>query len=366
MRVLYILNELRFSGLEMMLLNSSSEWGKYDIAIDILATGDNLGEAADLFMKNGYRVIHIPFRINKIDAFLKLRSHLGLNKYDIIHNHTEANFMLHCINTYFTGHCKMVHTFHSNFRWTYLGLIKRNLNRFIAKLLGVKFVAVSKSVAVNEAKILGTKSSVIYNWYDDKKYSLSNYKDKVKLRADLGIPENSFVITTTGNCSPIKRHELILEALATLPQPINWLFIHIGCETSDKNERNIAKDLKIYEKCLFIGASNDVRDLLTISDVFVMSSRVEGFSIAALEAIGSGIPTILTDVPGLSDVLENISGTISANADGSNLGLKIEEFYYLPSIGKKKIAEMTSEKCRDFFSMERGVNEYFKFYYSLL
>lgn len=63
-KVLHILNELRLSGMEMMLLNSALEWSKHMVTVDIIATG-NERIGADKLIDSGYEVFHIPFiRIN--------------------------------------------------------------------------------------------------------------------------------------------------------------------------------------------------------------------------------------------------------------------------------------------------------------
>ena len=56
-----------------------------------------------------------------------------------------------------------------------------------------------------------------------------------------------------GNCSNVKNHKIILSALSKLPKYLKWKFYHIGKEENGYPERIIAKNLKIFEKCVFLG-----------------------------------------------------------------------------------------------------------------
>jgi glycosyltransferase involved in cell wall biosynthesis len=53
----------------------------------------------------------------------------------------------------------------------------------------------------------------------------------------------------------------------------------------------------------FLGKRRDVPHLLKAADLYVQPSRVEGFGIAALEAMASGLPIIASNVPGLAEVV---------------------------------------------------------------
>ena len=55
---------------------------------------------------------------------------------------------------------------------------------------------------------------------------------------------------------------------------------------------------------MFLGRRNDVAELLEGFDVFVLSSRWEGESLALLEAMAAGVPCIATDTPGSRAILE--------------------------------------------------------------
>lgn len=88
-------------------------------------------------------------------------------------------------------------------------------------------------------------------------------------------------------------------------------FIFVGEDQGYKqNLIKLAKDLGVYDRCIFTGIV-DERELLgyySIADIFVLPSIGEGFGLVALEAMSSGIPTILANEGGLKYVLSEIGG----------------------------------------------------------
>jgi glycosyltransferase involved in cell wall biosynthesis len=65
----------------------------------------------------------------------------------------------------------------------------------------------------------------------------------------------------------------------------------------------LGTSLGIRERVHFLGRRPDVASLLKMADVYVQCSHFEGFGIAAVEAMATGLPVVASAVPGLSDVV---------------------------------------------------------------
>ncbi len=366
MKVLHILNELRYSGMEMMLVNSFENWKEFGVELEIIATGKDKGESYALLSEKGYSLLHIPFHQNKFKSFLNLRKVLKEKNYDLVHIHTEGNFLIHVLNAYLSGHKSIVRTFHSIFKPRFLGKLRRFFDRFIAYLIGVKYISVGDSVAHNEKINFFTKSKIIYNWYDNTKFKPIDSEKKERIRNDLKLDNDVFVITSVGNCSIIKRHELIIESLSKLPKSMNWVYLHVGRENIDCDERALAKKLGIYEKCHFIGLITNANEILSVSDVYVMSSKVEGLSIAAIESIATGIPTLLSKVPGLNDILKLVPESVGYDGNPEDLANVIQEIHNLSIEERIDLTKKLAQTALDLFSTSKGVREYFEYYSKLI
>ncbi len=110
------------------------------------------------------------------------------------------------------------------------------------------------------------------------------------------------IIISIGNCSKIKNHVDIIKAIAQLVKSVkNIIYLHVGEGRSLTEEIHLAHHLKIDQYVKFFGKIDNVRDVLICSDIFVMTSLVEGSSVALLEAGSCGLPFMMSHAPGLKE-----------------------------------------------------------------
>jgi glycosyltransferase involved in cell wall biosynthesis len=85
----------------------------------------------------------------------------------------------------------------------------------------------------------------------------------------------------------------------------------LGCGEKEDEEKLLAEKLGLSEQIQFVGNTQEVRNYLIASDVYLMPSLFEGLGNAAVEAMACGLPSILYDVPGLKDLIhENDNGLL--------------------------------------------------------
>jgi len=114
------------------------------------------------------------------------------------------------------------------------------------------------------------------------------------------------IITYVGRLHRQKGVDTLLRAFARLSaregaDPIRLDLVGDG-PLRDELEA-LAHRLGISDGVRFLGASDRVPDVLGASDVFVLPSRAEGLSNALLEAMSSGLPCVVSDIPGNVDVI---------------------------------------------------------------
>jgi len=121
------------------------------------------------------------------------------------------------------------------------------------------------------------------------------------IRSDLGLAPGVPLIAAVGGLSRRKGFDILLDAFATLGGDAHLLICGAGDE--EQALRAQASDLGIRERVHLIGQRSDVPAVLAACDVFVLSSRAEGFSVAMLEAMRARLPIIASDVGGVRDAL---------------------------------------------------------------
>ncbi|MDD2800012.1 MAG: glycosyltransferase [Methylococcales bacterium] len=361
MKVLHILNELSPSGAEVMLYSAGPLLKDYSITGEILSTGQQKGRYAEHLANAGYTIHHIPF--SKSPAFfLALYSLLKTNAYDVVHLHTErANFWLGLVALITTKRC--IRTIHSNFPFTgFLGW-KRKWQRRLLNRLGLSHIAISPSVHDTEYKFYQLPTQIIPNWYNSLHFTKTTETQYTCARQQLNIPENHFVLVSIGNCSSVKNHPALIEALAKLNQP-NIVYLHVGIE-KDNSEQELAEKLGIKDLIMFKGMQSDVLPYLQAADLFVMCSTYEGFSIAALEAIATGLPALLTQVNGLSDLTSFFDGLHYCQPTAESLSEALGIITKNSVSDLKAKALKNSEKAEQLFGIKQGLTSYVNTYRNL-
>lgn len=309
MKVLHILNELRHSGAETMLYGAINKFNEAGIESHILSTGKNLGDFKESLEKTGYIIHHIPFK--RYWAFpspsfrYKLYKFLKSEKYDVIHIHPERGYFANAVTGRIVGTKKIVRTVHHIFPQplTIKGLILRPLKIyqrwFLKNILGVVITSNSYSGYQNELKTYFSKNIVIPNWYDSNKFMPRTFNTYLESRKLLNLPRDVIVFLSLGGNWEYKNYDLIIKAFRELNEDFKILYLQVGPDHDGLLQKIVLEHS--VENVRLEGKVVDVMPYLHAADAYIMPSKIEGFGVAAVEAMGVGLPSILSDRPALCD-----------------------------------------------------------------
>ena len=140
----------------------------------------------------------------------------------------------------------------------------------------------------------GKEFTVIPNGISAERFAFSEEK-RERIRSELKL-DDSTVIGHIGRFSSEKNHEFLLKVFAKTKKLIpDSKLLLLGEGELFEDMRSLARELRIEDSVIFIGAVPHPEDHLCAMDVFMLPSVFEGFGIAAVEAQASGLPTILSD-----------------------------------------------------------------------
>lgn len=358
MKVLHILGELKPSGAETMLYAAGPLLKDMDMDAEILSTGAETGPYAGQLANAGYVIRHIPFKKSPV-FFWQVFKLLKDNNYDVIHLHTErANFWLGIVALLTGKRC--VRTIHSTFPFSgFLGW-KRKWQRQLLNRLGLKHITISQSVHDTEYKYYGLHTTIIPNWYNSLRFRFTTPQQRIQAKADLNIAADSFVLLTIGNCSPIKNHTALINALA-LMMPQNWVYLHVGIE-KDSIERDLAAEFGISDKIRFYGLQTDILPFLQSSDLYVMPSTHEGCPISVMEAMAAGLPVLMTNVPGLIDFKSIFNDLVYCEQNAEAIAAALTEIILTDSEKLRQPCAENSKIAEQRFGILRGLTHYLEHY----
>lgn len=161
------------------------------------------------------------------------------------------------------------------------------------------YVANSEAIKEYYSSHLGVatnKITVIPNGIDQE--AIAKATASKTLRSELGVAEDSHIITCVANLHPYKGHTYLLEAFETVYQEIsNCDLLLVG---EGQEHENLIAQIEHYgskEHIHFLGRRTDVPEILSITDIFAFPTLFEGMSNALMEAMAAGKAIIATDIP---------------------------------------------------------------------
>jgi len=177
------------------------------------------------------------------------------------------------------------------------------------------------------------------------------------------------IIGNVAHLTRPKNHKIFLEAVKIILQRYkgnNLEILVVGKGPLENDLKTYAYELGISKKVLFTGSRDDVPTLLQKMDIFVSSSDYEGLSNAIMEAMAAGLPCVVTDVGGNSElVVDGETGYIVPPNDPDALATKI--LYLLNDNSLvKKFGYAGQEVMRKEFSLGRMVRKTEKIYEELV
>jgi glycosyltransferase involved in cell wall biosynthesis len=124
------------------------------------------------------------------------------------------------------------------------------------------------------------------------------------------------------------------------------------------------KDFGLESRFFLLGFRQDVPQLLREFDVFVLSSTSEGFSLATIEAMATGIPVVVTKSGGPEEIVDDRqTGLMVPPADPASLAQGICEVLENPALARE-LAIKGQEKVASTFSLSSMVTKYEALYQS--
>jgi len=130
-----------------------------------------------------------------------------------------------------------------------------------------------------------------------------------RVRQELNIPEDAFLISSVGELSDRKNHRVVLQALKemTPEQRQNIYYIIAGTGANGAMLNELAESFDFGEHFKLLGYRSDVHDINYASDISIFPSFQEGLGVAGLEAVVAGLYIIGSNIRGIRDYILNKS-----------------------------------------------------------
>lgn len=329
LKILQIGMSYETGGTEVFLYNHYKEINKEEFQFDFIALREDMAyrKEVEQMGANVYQITSA--RKNPVLSFYQLAKIIEANDYDIIHLNISsfANII-----PVLTAKLKkvpkiIVHSHNNGMEVSKLKFILHHLNKHLTSKMKLQRLACSKSAG--QFMFGKVPFEVFENSINGEDFAY-NEELRYKTRKELGIESDSFVIGNVGRLHSQKNQKYLIELFSKYLRlnPNSYLLI-VGTGELKEELKAQASDLKILDRVLLPGFSNDVNKYYQAMDVFCLPSIYEGLGIVGIEAQMSGLPCIFSDkcVPEV-DISEK---SIFLSLDDMNEWLK-----YIELINKTK------------------------------
>lgn len=285
----------------------------------------NLSNFEDDPAKYNIKVHHIdlvrnPFNPRNVKAYKQMMLLLKREKFDAIHCNTPVGGLLGRICGKKAKIPKVIYTVHGFHFYKGASLLNRTLFKWAETWLGHytdAIITINKEDYQTAKGFKLRKGGKIYYLPGvgvDTSLNKKVNQTREKLLREIDIKEPAVLMISVGELNKNKNNKVIIQALGKLRNPE---FHYILCGIGDKEDElvSLVKENELERNVHFLGYRNDVPQLLKSSDIFIMPSYREGLSRSIMEAMGMGLPCIVSNIRGNVDLIEDEKGGYLSNPD---------------------------------------------------
>ncbi len=200
----------------------------------------------------------------------------------------------------------------------------------------------NKRLLVRDYEVDPFRVKLIRNCVDVEKYAFSP-EGRARVRRELKVAEDQFLVGTVARFSFQKGHEYIIEAIPRILEHFpQTRFVFVG--DGPEHDRLLAKvqQQQLQSHVLFAGVRDDIPSVLSAMDLFLLTSIFEGLPLSILEAMAAGLPVVATSVSGTPEaVLHKVTGLLIPPANSLAISQAVIEL-----LGRSQLRRWMGDRGR--------------------
>lgn len=212
-------------------------------------------------------------------------------------------------------HVHTDHTFEAKGYPWYVRLLDRLLASRTDHILAVSEYA--RRFAIQDQGLPEDRVTVVHSPVDGTRFRPPTPAERARHRAEVGLAPDQMAVLCVTRFHPVKGVDVLLEAWPRIVADVPRAVLLLAGEGPLRNELEaLAGRLGIAASVRFLGYWEDIEGLLATGDLAVIPSRSEGFCVAALEALATGLPVVATRAGGNPELIqEGINGLLVDSDD---------------------------------------------------
>lgn len=260
--------------------------------------------------------VRSPYDKKNFQIYKQLKQLMQQEQFDLVHCHTPMGAVMARLAAHATKTVPVIYTAHGFhffkgaplINWLCYYPMERWLSRYTTQQICINqedYASAQKFRAKYVDYIPGVG-------IDLSKIPHMTREQVLEKRHQLGVADDTIMLLSAGEFIKRKNHETVIRALAKL-QDLPIVYVICGHGELESHLKGLVSELGLQERVLFAGYRSDIFEIYQAADLYVFPSYQEGLPMALLEAMGSGLPVVCSDIRGSRDLMEmSFAGTETA------------------------------------------------------
>ena len=292
-------------------------------------------------------------------AAKKLADLVKQHGYDVIHAQYPRENYIAILSRIFGCKARIVFTSHlimeQPLPWKLLNRI------FTPKNHAVLTVCTQGRQVLEKNGVAKDKIRIVFNGVDA---AAAPVRDR-SILPEFGIGEQELVISILTRFSEEKGVPFLLRSIAKLKEKttVPFRLLLVGTGPDFEQDKALVSRLGIEDRVVLTGFRTDTAKLLAASDIYLNSSSSEAMSFAILEALGAGLPLVVTDVGGNPELVNTgeICGLLAPYGDEEAYAGAMQQLLEDDGL-RSRFSAAARKKAEQEFSIQNMLDELFEIY----
>jgi len=291
----------------------------------------------------------------------RMAKEIRTRKIEVVHAHQYTPFFYAALAKPLTGFSfKLIQTEHGRHYPDLVSPIRRAVNRLVLDYLADAVNACchfSGKALCRVDGFRGNRIEVIDNGID------LSHAPKVVDRAALGLDPAKKYVACIARFHPVKDHPMLVRAFAEVARRVPEAELLLAGEGPDRERlEELAKVLDISTRVRFLGVRKDVPQLLRACDGFALTSISEAASLTLMEAMATGLPSVVTDVGGNPELIRrDVDGFLIPRGDSKACADALIRLLTDPELARR-MGAAARIRANEHFDLNRTIERYYELY----
>ena len=363
MKILYVITGLALGGAEKVVV---------DLADQMLLRGHEVKIAyltGDVLVRPRFDQIEIiALKLHNLKglwlASQRYRRLVQEYQPDVVHAHMVHANLFTRLNRIIVNVPRLICSAHSRNEGGKLRMLAYRFTHNLSEVTTNVSNEASRNFIANKA-VMNSEILTVYNGIDLKKF-IANNIDLSKLKEKLNITAEAKVLVAVGRFHEAKDYPNLINAFNIFLEKFDKNLFHLfivgdGDLAIITEIKNLIQTYNLGNNIHLLGRRDDIAELLSGADLFVLSSKYEGLPTVVIEAMACETFVVATDCGGSAEILGE-TGILVPIQNSEALAKGLEQAINLNEDQIMNNGKLARKRVETLFSLEASVNKWLALY----